>query len=119
MALYLGGGVKCCGSVGGEEKGSGAPGPRVGGARDERRREEQGETFADSEELREACNGATAGSRSATARARGRGAGMHGRGKRGEAEHNFDFIGLTGRGNDGWVERPSMATAGAGSFDGN
>jgi hypothetical protein len=44
---------------------------------------------------------------------------MHRRGKRGEAEHSFDFIGLTGRGNDGRVERPSMAMAGAGGFDGN
>jgi hypothetical protein len=53
-ALYLGGGGGCCGSVGGEEKGSGAPGPRVGGARDERGREEHGETFAGGGELRAA-----------------------------------------------------------------
>jgi hypothetical protein len=45
---------------------------------------------------------------------------MHGRGKKGEAEHGFDFIGLIGRGeDDGRVERPSMAMAGAGGFDGN
>jgi hypothetical protein len=68
-AVHLGGGGECCGSVGGEEKGSGAPGPRVGGARDERRREEHGETFAGGGELRAACNGAAAGSRLATARA--------------------------------------------------
>jgi hypothetical protein len=44
---------------------------------------------------------------------------MHGQGKRGKAEHGFDFIGLIGRGNDDRVERPSMAMADAGGFDGN
>jgi hypothetical protein len=44
---------------------------------------------------------------------------MHGRGKRGKAEHGFDFIGLTGREDDDRVERPSMAMAGADGFDGN
>jgi hypothetical protein len=41
-------------SVGGEEKGSGALGPCVGGAREERGREEHGETFAGGGELRAA-----------------------------------------------------------------
>jgi hypothetical protein len=45
---------------------------------------------------------------------------MHVRGKKGEAEHGFDFIGLTRMGkDDGRVERPSMAMAGTGGFDGN
>jgi hypothetical protein len=45
---------------------------------------------------------------------------MHGRGKKGEAGHGFDLVGLTRRGkDDGRVERPSMAMAGAGGFDGN
>jgi hypothetical protein len=46
--------------------------------------------------------------------------GCTGEGEKGEAEHGFDFIGLTGRGrDDGRVGRPSMAMAGAGGFDEN
>jgi hypothetical protein len=39
--------------------------------------------------------------------------------KEGKADLGFDFIGLRGRENDGRVERPSMAVAGADGFDGN
>jgi hypothetical protein len=38
--------------------------------------------------------------------------------KEGKADLGFDFIGLRGRENDGRVERPSMAVAGADGFDG-
>jgi hypothetical protein len=39
--------------------------------------------------------------------------------KEGDADLDFDFIGLRGRKNDDRVEWPSMAVAGADGFDGN